>query len=81
MMGESVSVPVRTVSLCLKFISDESNIRQIAYALDTERKIFNYRPPVYLMSEHAMHSQIPQIINGFGFDGAIMRTHFMNVWL
>lgn len=29
------------------------------------------------MSEHAMHSQIPQIINGFGFDGAIMRTHFM----
>ena len=60
-----------------QFISDESNIRQIAYALDTERKIFNYRPPVYLMSEHAMHSQIPQIINGFGFDGAIMRTHFM----
>ena len=60
-----------------QFISDESNIRQIAYALDSERKIFNYRPPVYLMSEHAMHSQIPQIINGFGFDGAIMRTHFM----
>lgn len=59
------------------FISDESNIRQIAYALDTERKYFNYRPPVYLMSEHAMHSQIPQIINGFGFSGAIMRTHFM----
>jgi alpha-mannosidase len=24
-----------------------------------------------------MHSQIPQIIKGFGFDGAIMRTHFM----
>lgn len=60
-----------------QFISDESNIRQIAYALDAERKIFNYRPPVYLMSEHAMHSQIPQIIKGFGFDGAIMRTHFM----
>ena len=30
-----------------------------------------------MMSEHAMHSQIPQIINGFGFDGAIMRTHYM----
>ena len=60
-----------------QFINDESNIRQIQYALDAERKYFNYRPPVYLMSEHAMHSQIPQIIKGFGFDGAIMRTHFM----
>ena len=59
------------------FISDESNIRQIYYALDTEQRLFNYRPPVYMMSEHAMHSQIPQIIKGFGFDGAIMRTHFM----
>jgi hypothetical protein len=29
------------------------------------------------MSEHAMHSQIPQILNGFGYKGAIMRTHFM----
>ena len=59
------------------FISDESNIRQIYYALDTEQRLFNYRPPVYIMSEHAMHSQIPQIIKGFGFDGAIMRTHYM----
>ena len=59
------------------FISDEANIRQIYYALEAEQKWFNYRPPVYLMSEHAMHSQIPQILNGFGFDGAIMRTHFM----
>jgi alpha-mannosidase len=60
-----------------QFVNDESNIRQIAYALKAERKYFNYRPPVYLMSEHAMHSQMPQILNGFGFDGAIMRTHFM----
>jgi len=60
-----------------QFISDESNIRQIYYALEAGKKWFNYRPPVYLMSEHAMHSQIPQIIKGFGFDGAIMRTHYM----
>ena len=59
------------------FISDESNIRQIYYALEAGQKWLNYRPPIYLMSEHAMHSQIPQIIKGFGFDGAIMRTHFM----
>jgi alpha-mannosidase len=60
-----------------QFINDESNVRQIAYALAAEKKYFNYRPPVYLMSEHAMHSQLPQILNGFEYDGAIMRTHFM----
>lgn len=60
-----------------QFINDESNIRQISYALEAGKRHFNYRPPVYIMSEHAMHSQIPQILNGFGYDGAIMRTHFM----
>jgi hypothetical protein len=28
------------------------------------------------MSEHAMHSQIPQLLRGVGFEGALMRTHF-----
>jgi len=60
-----------------QFINEESNIRQIYYAQKACQKHFKYRPPVYLMSEHAMHSQIPQILNGFNFDGAIMRTHFM----
>jgi alpha-mannosidase len=59
------------------FINEESNIRQIEYALGTDKAVFNYTPSVYLMSEHAMHSQIPQILNGFGFKGAIMRSHFM----
>jgi hypothetical protein len=60
-----------------QFINEESNIRQIGYALETVKSVFNYTPSVYLMSEHAMHGQIPQILNGFGFKGAIMRTHFM----
>lgn len=59
------------------FINEESNIRQIKYALDADQKHFSYKPPVYLMSEHAMHSQLPQILKSFGFKGAIMRTHFM----
>jgi hypothetical protein len=29
------------------------------------------------MSEHAMHAQMPQLLKGFGFRGAIMRTHYM----
>lgn len=60
-----------------QFINEESNIRQIGYALETDQSVFQYSPSVYLMSEHAMHSQIPQILDGFGFKGAIMRTHFM----
>jgi alpha-mannosidase len=59
------------------YINEESNIRQIHYARQTNRKHFGITPTIYLMSEHAMHSQIPQILAGFGFDGAIMRTHFM----
>ncbi len=59
------------------FINEESNIRQISYALTADRKHFGCAPGVYLMSEHAMHSQIPQILEGFGFTGAIMRTHYM----
>lgn len=59
------------------FINEESNIRQIAYALRATKKYFGYTPAVYAMSEHAMHSQIPQIALGFGFQGALMRTHYM----
>ena len=60
-----------------QFIGGESNIRQIGYAVEAVQKYFDYTPHIYLMSEHANHSQIPQILKGFGFDGAIMRTHFM----
>lgn len=59
------------------FINEESNIRQIAYAIRADQKYFGYSPAVYAMSEHAMHSQIPQIALGFGFQGALMRTHYM----
>jgi alpha-mannosidase len=59
------------------FIGEESNIRQIGFALEANLKYFGYENKIYLMSEHAMHAQIPQILKGFGFEGAIMRTHFM----
>ncbi len=59
------------------FINEESNIRQIGYALAADRQHLGCAPSVYLMSEHAMHSQLPQILRSFGFTGAIMRTHYM----
>ncbi len=60
-----------------QFINEESNIRQIGYALRADRQHVGCAPTVYVMSEHAMHSQMPQILKGFGFTGSIMRTHFM----
>jgi len=59
------------------FINEESNIRQIVYALKTDQRLLGCRPTIYLMSEHAMHGQMPQILNSLGFEGAILRTHFM----
>ncbi len=59
------------------FIGGESNVRQVAYAVRTDREHLGVTPSVYLMSEHAMHSQMPQILDGFGFSAAIMRTHYM----
>lgn len=59
------------------FINEESNVRQLVYAIRANRRHFGYTPVIYLMSEHAMHSQVPQLLVGCGFQGAIMRTHFM----
>lgn len=59
------------------FIDDESNIRQIGYARATNLARLGCTPSIYLMSEHAHHCQMPQILVGFGFQGAILRTHFM----
>jgi len=60
------------------FITEESNVRQLTYAIRTNLKYFGHTPPIYAMSEHAMHSQIPQLLVQTGyFTGAIMRTHFM----
>lgn len=59
------------------FIGEESNVRQLVEAIRADQRHFNYTPVVYLMSEHAMHSQIPQLLAGCGFKAAIMRTHFM----
>jgi len=58
------------------FINEESNVRQLQYAREVNRRLLGATPPVYAMSEHAMHSQMPQLLRGFGFEGALLRTHF-----
>jgi hypothetical protein len=59
------------------FINEESNVRQLVYGIRADQEHFGYTPVIYFMSEHAMHSQLPQLLAGCGFQGAIMRTHFM----
>ncbi|MDR3120970.1 MAG: hypothetical protein LBU58_06515 [Clostridiales bacterium] len=59
------------------FISEESNARQIVYAVRANRKHFGQTPNIYAISEHALHNQIPQLARQAGYQGAIMRTHFM----
>jgi alpha-mannosidase len=59
------------------FIGGESNIRQLTMAMDTVEKRLGYALSVYIMSEHPFHAQLPQLLAGSGFSGAILRTHFM----
>lgn len=59
------------------FIGEESNVRQLTYGVKTLEKYFGFRPRVYIMSEHAMHAQIPALLKSSGYRGAFMRTHFM----
>ena len=59
------------------FSCEESNVRHLTYAIKTNLDIFGVTPPVYCISEHALHSQLPQMLNQTGYKQAIIRTHFM----
>ena len=60
------------------FISEESNVRQLTYAIRSNLKHFGQTPPVYCISEFALNNQSPQLLKLAGFTAAIMRTHVMN---
>lgn len=59
------------------FISEESNTRQLVYAIRSNLKHFGQTPPVYSISEHALNNQLPQLLKLCGYQAAIMRTHVM----
>lgn len=59
------------------FINEESNVRQLTYAIRANLKHFSQTPEVYAISEHALHSQIPQLARLSGYKASVMRTHFM----
>ncbi len=59
------------------FISEESNIRQLTYAVRTNLKHFGQTPNVYAISEFALNNQTPQMAKLCGYEGAILRSHVM----
>lgn len=59
------------------FINEESNIRQLTYAVETIENRLGLKTTVYIMSEHPFHAQMPQLLAGSGFEGAVLRTHYM----
>lgn len=58
-------------------ISEESNARQLLYAVRTNLDYFGKTPNVYAISEFALHNQTPQLISQCGYDAAILRSHVM----
>ncbi len=58
-------------------VSEESNVRQLTYAIKTNMKYFGKTPNVYAISEFALHNQIPQLISLCGYKAAILRSHVM----
>lgn len=59
------------------FISEESNVRQLTYAIRTNLKHFGQTPSVYAISEFALNNQTPQMARLCGYKGAILRSHVM----
>ncbi len=58
-------------------ISEESNARQLTYAVKTNKEFFGTTPNVYAISEFALNNQTPQLIKNCGYDAAILRSHVM----
>lgn len=58
-------------------ISEESNARQLLYAVRTNLDYFGKTPTVYAISEFALHNQTPQLISQCGYEAAILRSHVM----
>ncbi len=58
-------------------ISEESNARQLSYAVKTNLEYYGVTPSVYAISEFALHNQTPQLISLCGYKAALLRSHVM----
>lgn len=58
-------------------ISEESNARQLSYAVKTNLEYYGITPSVYAISEFALHNQTPQLASLCGYEAALLRSHVM----
>lgn len=58
-------------------ISEESNARQLLYAVRTNMSYCGKTPSVYAISEFALNNQTPQLAKLCGYEAAILRSHVM----
>ena len=59
------------------YISEESNIRQLTYAIKTNLSYFGKTPDVYSISEFALNNQSPQMLRLCGYKACLLRSHVM----
>ncbi len=57
-------------------VSGESFIRQLFYGLEAIRRALGAEVTVFYSQEPAYFPQLPQILRGFGFRGAVLRTQW-----
>ncbi|MCY2931725.1 MAG: hypothetical protein NTV86_19975, partial [Planctomycetota bacterium] len=57
------------------FISEESGIRQMFYGTRAIKERLGYDNDIYVYSEHEVMPQMPQVLAGMGYRGAVLRTH------
>ncbi len=57
-------------------VSGESFIRQLFYGLEAIRRVLGAEVTVFYSQEPAYFPQLPQILRGFGFRGAVFRTQW-----
>ena len=53
----------------------ESNLRQITVGMEEIERLLGVRPTLWSMSEPGNFAQLPQVLKGYGFAGALLRIH------
>jgi hypothetical protein len=57
-------------------ISGECNLRHFFYGLRAIRRVLGIDVRHYLSQEPLFFPQLPQVLKGFGYEGAVLRTHW-----
>lgn len=57
-------------------VSGESNVRQLQYGKEATKRALGIDVKYFLKQEAYFHPQLPQILEGMGYKGVVMRTYW-----